>query len=124
MSAGSTGRCNPHRVLVGDILLDPLRQQCSLVSIRLIDESAHSQSSITNSALFYDLRVTFSHNLGQFETFQASIGMPCTGRSMDQGDACNTISFATTNVRSSGRIRARFGGSDSKNVREESDDAT
>jgi len=28
-----------------------------LVSIRLIDESAHAQSSITNPALFYDLRV-------------------------------------------------------------------
>jgi hypothetical protein len=37
-----------------------------LVSIRLIDESAHAQSSIKKSALFYDLCFTFSHNLGRW----------------------------------------------------------
>jgi hypothetical protein len=44
-----------------------------LVSIRLIDESAHAQSSITKSALFYDLCFTFSHNLGRLPPDEVAV---------------------------------------------------
>jgi hypothetical protein len=52
-----------------------------LVSIRFIDESAHAPSSITNSALFYNLHVTFSHNLGQLRTYSARDCLPDSSRS-------------------------------------------
>src|SRR5207302_7063550 len=59
------GADDADRVFLGDILVNPLREQRPLGSIGLIDESAHSSSSTETLTQYYGLNMTLSHSPGR-----------------------------------------------------------